>query len=1508
MNNQSPSTSNGFHPKGMEVRLTGVPKEWNDIVLKIHLKQPLAEFSSQRLPSHPFNYDVLVILDKSSEDLKWDAWDGISGPNAARLVVPDFELGKQLVLAESLQVNGIKIGVTEIRLQDTDDAKYEELRKGEYKIPKDSAALENGYLAQIISIKCGNFNGEGDFETAYTWPTPPSDFNIMSWFGDQWPKKIQACISAKGPVGRSADWSGEWMDISLPNVSGMIFGSASGETQELYIVVNKPPQFYRRSLGSSGRGSADNNLPSGAVVPDGFITTLLVREKGHRIPFPEMEQLAPEVCGIPWPIQFSRVYRFEISKIQPKFDKLSIMNEISLSAQYTAYIFDCSTIRPTDGRQNTATAIKEAVQKIDAYALQCRLGLYMLLYNCNIQPSDMGLVDSALGKLGKDFRDTPTVQDTNFLHTLLAFGAEKMGTSQLRELKRIYHGTDSGARDDARTVIVEPLTALRGSNDALKSYHKDETTVFNLLIFPSHIEIQGPRDVPFNSVTAEFRNEAWRLLGVRFAENDESRLRIKQGINPDTIISERVYNTLKAPLNLAGQCFDFLGYSNSSLKNTNQVWFFSQESGGSKIANAKAIRDWIGDWEKSEGLARNPPKWGARIGQAFSTSKDAEILISPDKWKIQPDSFNNPPAGTRLPYTDGCGFISKKLSDRINLALGLNEAKRSTAFQIRFGGAKGVVYEAPEVLFALPENSGLDMVLRNSLVKYHVLAERTRANIPLRIVSVAEDYHTAAFNKPLLKALEDIGVAKKKILDIYTKSFENLAQITGTSLNILRSTTDPAIEWSGKPILGYDVLLKLCFTLSDRGITPDMYGGAFLKMFLAKLLEHRRIEDLFKVPIPGSHTALGLTDDCQILGPEEVYLRATGKTVTGRVLIYRNPIIHIGDIQWATALSDQQVEERIKNLQVSEKIKNYIKTLGEPEKHAAMENLLHSIKGMDNVIFFSQKDPRPLPNMLSGGDLDGDKYHVLPESSGLIETGIVTQDAAIYDPEEPPKPSDSAWSMDALSQFVGSFIRNDCLGLLSHTLLIISDWLPEGLKAKECKDLAVHISRAVDFQKTGVPVDFQKLVDGNDAFKTGSKPDFYRAVTARAYYDKRGEFYTSNKLLGEIYRLGKASVTFPEFAIDDSALAGLVEQDCKKLFSPGKARREMKVRLYQLIKYAFDDYRTRLKSQLLKSREKTEFALLLPSWEHRNRFDIGNDIKVIEGLVTDVLAEFQLIARNFSAQKWRLVGNTSLEDVQSIYQELLFEAWVYSLDLSKGQGSVSFPSSPWAMVTCDDRQSVFDSSPCNASDEHGRLTLDGAEAFWTNELPKADCSISPLETNCSMIKCSNHETSSIELLTYIFIGADGGMSCLHDGWAEARRDLAAIPQDDVVRVVLSNETASGLSTPTSSNITAATTSTGPSNSSCSGVPTRAFRPPGSNGSVCDYIPNGLKPSSAGSTICKTILMKLLMALVVYLLYQIMSDFDLFKELLVWIVAYLLVAYSGLIRIDVWGYGRNNSKE
>lgn len=70
------------------------------------------------------------------------------------------------------------------------------------------------------------------------------------------------------------------------------------------------------------------------------------------------------------------------------------------------------------------------------------------------------------------------------------------------------------------------------------------------------------------------------------------------------------------------------------------------------------------------------------------------------------------------------------------------------------------------------------------------------------------------------------------------------------------------------------------------------------------------------------------------------------KLIKGNVLITKNPCGHEGDIRKAKAID---------------------------ESHPAFEKLKHLV----NVIVFPSKGDRPLQNMMSGGDLDGDVYMII---------------------------------------------------------------------------------------------------------------------------------------------------------------------------------------------------------------------------------------------------------------------------------------------------------------------------------------------------------------------------------------------------------------------------------------------------------------------------------------------------------------------------------------------------
>ena len=82
-----------------------------------------------------------------------------------------------------------------------------------------------------------------------------------------------------------------------------------------------------------------------------------------------------------------------------------------------------------------------------------------------------------------------------------------------------------------------------------------------------------------------------------------------------------------------------------------------------------------------------------------------------------------------------------------------------------------------------------------------------------------------------------------------------------------------------------------------------------------------------------------------------------GGAIHGPVLVARSPCNHPGDLQKAIALSRPALMQRINQLGVG--------------------SLHQESMFLDDVIVFSAVGQRPLPDMLAGGDLDGDEFYVI---------------------------------------------------------------------------------------------------------------------------------------------------------------------------------------------------------------------------------------------------------------------------------------------------------------------------------------------------------------------------------------------------------------------------------------------------------------------------------------------------------------------------------------------------
>lgn len=121
---------------------------------------------------------------------------------------------------------------------------------------------------------------------------------------------------------------------------------------------------------------------------------------------------------------------------------------------------------------------------------------------------------------------------------------------------------------------------------------------------------------------------------------------------------------------------------------------------------------------------------------------------------------------------------------------------------------------------------------------------------------------------------------------------------------------------------------------------------------------------------------------------------------------------------------------------------------------------------LNNCICFSQHGERDLPSMLSGGDLDGDRYYIMWDERAKVKT--------VFLPAEYPiqKPLDIGRSVNAedMTDFFIQFMEGDQLGRIAVQHRVMADQKEEGVLHENCIVLSEMHSTAVDFSKTGIPV------------------------------------------------------------------------------------------------------------------------------------------------------------------------------------------------------------------------------------------------------------------------------------------------------------------------------------------------------------------------------------------------------------------------------------------------------
>jgi RNA-dependent RNA polymerase len=607
-------------------------------------------------------------------------------------------------------------------------------------------------------------------------------------------------------------------------------------------------------------------------------------------------------------------------------------------------------------------------------------------------------------------------------------------------------------------------------------------------IMPSSISITGPVSERTNRVVRSYKPEN-RHYFIRVSFPDDSRLRLRydRNINGQAYISNRVAPFLieglrtrsehrpRLQLSVGGRPFYFLAYSQSSLKE-HSVWFMTPFEEDGKTVNVQTIIKSLGSFSEltfDKRLMHCPARYAARISQAFTSTEPTTTEVETVE-QIE-DIESTDAQGNKWVHTDGVGTMSPSFAKKIYAEMNPRKtflADYPRALQIRYLGAKGIL----SVDYRLTGNT---IALRPSMVKFIGAPSKT-----IEIAKVFDKPTQFYLNRPLIMLLEGLGVPYETF-----KYYQDLAV---AEVDLAMQSLQSASYFFQVQGLGMSFRLpKILGSLAKMGYTEveDEFFTRLLELGTRHVL--REIKHRAHIPVPGAYNLVGIADVHQELQPNEVFVCIMQKDsrkleyLSGPCLISRSPTIHPGDIQ-------------------------IVHAIGRPQKGSCFHK-----EPLPNTIVFSTTGKRSIPSCLGGGDLDGDEYDIIPMGAlpkfHIPESNI--QKPSLYKPAV-RRELDRRCTLLDVAEFVMQYILSDNIGQVALTWRILADSSPRGIFDPDCLRLADLHSQAVDYPKTGNPVNFGHIPRRN---KYNSRlPDWYAPESMEVIDESK--FYRSQTAIGKLFR------------------------------------------------------------------------------------------------------------------------------------------------------------------------------------------------------------------------------------------------------------------------------------------------------------------------------------------------------------------------------------------------------
>ncbi|KAJ0094283.1 hypothetical protein Patl1_15572 [Pistacia atlantica] len=279
------------------------------------------------------------------------------------------------------------------------------------------------------------------------------------------------------------------------------------------------------------------------------------------------------------------------------------------------------------------------------------------------------------------------------------------------------------------TTRNKPRSSAITLDGSLVYVHRTQVT-------PCKVYFYGPEVNVSNRVLRHYRDYIDNFLRISFIDEDLDKIHSiavaprssSANEHRRTGIYTRILSTLQNGVVIGDKKFEFLAFSSSQLRE-NSAWMFASTDG----VTAAHIREWMGNFRQ----IRNVAKYAARLGQSFGSSTET-LSVREDEFEVIPD-VQVKTGGTEYVFSDGIGKISVEFARRVAQKCGIKDRPPS-AFQIRFGGYKGVVAVDPTSTKKLSMRRIFEKKQREAVDQLNaILTDPLRAQEALELMSPGEN-------------------------------------------------------------------------------------------------------------------------------------------------------------------------------------------------------------------------------------------------------------------------------------------------------------------------------------------------------------------------------------------------------------------------------------------------------------------------------------------------------------------------------------------------------------------------------------------------------------------------------------------------------------------------------------------------------------------------------------------------------------------------------------------------